>query len=152
MSLKFLFEIIHSRKAEPLGDIRSSCGEGDVGRLCSSVVRNRQSKDLVSIPSGVEAFLFFTEKNCSNIYWKFHLVLNDVNSESQVDRVDMVELGHHGEWYTLLIFDIIDGNDLEKFIIIFITKMLLTFYLWKMLNFELFEDILIWISRQTCVL
>ena len=64
-------------------------------------------KVLGSIPSGVEAFLF-SQKNCLNIYWKFHLVLNDANSKSQVDRVDMVEFGYHGEWYTLLIIDIID--------------------------------------------
>ena len=51
----------------------------------------------------------------SNIYWKFHLVLNDVNFKSQVDRVDMVECGYYGEWYTLLIIDIIDWNDLEFF-------------------------------------
>ena len=47
---------------------------------------------------------------------KFHLVLNGVNSKSQVDRVDMVNFGYHGEWYTLLIIDIIDWNDLEKFV------------------------------------
>ena len=51
-----------------------------------------------------------------NIYWKFHLVLNDVNSESQVDKVDMVEFSYHGGWYTLLIIDIINWNDLEKFV------------------------------------
>ena len=29
----------------------------------------------------------------------------------------MVEFGYHGEWYTLLIVvDIIDWNDLEKFV------------------------------------
>ena len=28
----------------------------------------------------------------------------------------MVEFGYHGEWYTLLIIDIIDWNDLEKFV------------------------------------
>ena len=55
-------------------------------------------------------------RNCLNIYWKCHLVLNDVNSKSQVDRVDMVEFSYHGEWYTLLIIDIIDWNDLEKFV------------------------------------
>ena len=49
-----------------------------------------------------------------NIYWKFHPVLNDVNSKSRVDSVDMVEFGYHGEWCTLLIFDIIDWNNLEK--------------------------------------
>ena len=27
----------------------------------------------------------------------------------------MVECGYHSEWYTLLIIDIIDWNDLEKF-------------------------------------
>ena len=27
----------------------------------------------------------------------------------------MVEFGYHGEWYTLLIIDIINWNDLEKF-------------------------------------
>ena len=26
----------------------------------------------------------------------------------------MVEFGYHGEWYTFLIIDIIDWNDLEK--------------------------------------
>ena len=73
-------------------------------------------KVLGSIPSGVEAF-FFHRKNYSNIYWKFHLVLNNVNSKLPVDRVDMVEFGYHGEWYTLLIIDIIHWNDLEKFVI-----------------------------------
>ena len=72
-------------------------------------------KALGSITSGVEAFLY-SQKNSSNIYWKFHLVLNDVNSKSQVDKVDMVEFGYHGEWYTLLIIDIIDWNDLGKFV------------------------------------
>ena len=33
-------------------------------------------------------------------------------------------------------------------IIIFINKILLAFYLWNILNFEVFEDILIWISRR----
>ena len=28
----------------------------------------------------------------------------------------MVEFGYHGEWYTLLIIDIIDWNDLERFV------------------------------------
>ena len=28
----------------------------------------------------------------------------------------MVEFGYHGEWYTLLIIDIIDWNDSEKFV------------------------------------
>ena len=59
------FEIIYSRKAEPLGDIRkSSCGEGEVGRLCSSVVRavDRQSKDLGSNPNAVESVFFSTER------------------------------------------------------------------------------------------
>ena len=28
----------------------------------------------------------------------------------------MVEFDYHGEWYTLLIIDIIDWNDLEKFV------------------------------------
>ena len=59
---------------------------------------------------------FFHRKNCSNIYWKFHLVLNDLNSNSQVDRVDMVEFGYYSEWYTLLIINIIDWNDLETFV------------------------------------
>ena len=71
-------------------------------------------KVLGSIPSGVEAFLF-SQKNFSNICWKFHLILNDVNSKSQVDKVDMVEFGYHGEWYTLLIIDIIHWNDVDKF-------------------------------------
>ena len=35
--------------------------------------------------------------------------------------------------------------------IIFINKMLLAFHLWKILNFEVFEDILIWISRHACL-
>ena len=26
----------------------------------------------------------------------------------------MIEFGYHGEWYTVLIIDIIDWNDLEK--------------------------------------
>ena len=59
---------------------------------------------------------FFHRKNCSNIYWKFHLVLNDVNSKSQVDKVDMAKFGYHGEWYTLLIIGIIDWNELGKFV------------------------------------
>ena len=46
--------------------------------------------------------------HCVNIYWKFHLVLIDVNSKSQVDRLDIVD--------TFLIIDIIDWNDLEKFV------------------------------------
>ena len=59
--------------------------------------------------------LFTEKKNYSNIYSNFHLVLNDINSKSQVDKVDMVEFGYHGEWYTLLIFYILDWNDLVKF-------------------------------------
>ena len=58
---------------------------------------------------------FFTE-NFFKIYWKSQLVLNDVNSKSQVNRVNMVEFGYHGEWYILLIIDIIDWNDLEKLV------------------------------------
>ena len=46
----------------------------------------------------------------------YHLVLNDVNYKSQVDKVDMVEFRYHGEWYTLLIIDIIGCNDLEKLV------------------------------------
>ena len=45
---------MYSREAEPLRDMRrSSCVEGDVGRLCSSMVGavDRQSKDLGSNPS-----------------------------------------------------------------------------------------------------
>ena len=72
-------------------------------------------KVLGSIPSGVEAFLF-SQKFSSNIYWKFHLVLNNVNSKSQLDKVNMVEFRYHGEWYTILIIDIIDWNDLGKFV------------------------------------
>ena len=53
-------------------------------------------KVLGSIPSEVEAFLF-SQKTFSIIYLKFHVVLNDVNSEAQVDTVDMVEFGYHGE-------------------------------------------------------
>ena len=41
---------------------------------------------------------------------------------------------------------------LKHNIIIFINKKLLTFYLWKILNFQVFDDILIWISRRACVL
>ena len=37
-------------------------------------------------------------------------------------------------------------------VIIFINKMLLTFYSCKILNFEVFEDILILILRCACVL
>ena len=47
------------------GDIRkSSCGEGDIGRLCSSAVRavDRQLKDLGSNPSAVESVFFSTER------------------------------------------------------------------------------------------
>ena len=58
-------EIIYSRKAEPLDDVRrSSCGEGDVGHLCSSVFKtvDRQSKDLGSNPSAVES-VFFSQKD-----------------------------------------------------------------------------------------
>ena len=58
-------ENIYSRKAEPLGDIRSSsCGEGDVRRLCSSVIRavDLQWKDLGSNPSAVESDFSSTER------------------------------------------------------------------------------------------
>ena len=58
--------------------------------------RSMMSKILDSIPSGVETVLF-SQKQLSNMYLKFHLVLNDVNSKSQVDKVDMVEFGYHGE-------------------------------------------------------
>ena len=34
----------------------------------------------------------------------------------------MVEFGYHGEWYTLLIIDIIDWNDLEKFVYVPFTE------------------------------
>ena len=34
----------------------------------------------------------------------------------------MVEFGYHGEWYTLLIIDIIDGNDLETFVYNFLCE------------------------------
>ena len=67
----------------------------------------------------VSPLFLFSQKNFSNIYCKFHLVLNDVNSKSQVDRVDTVEFGYHGVWYTLLNVDIIDWNDFEKFVNIF---------------------------------
>ena len=47
-----------------------------------------------------------------NLLWKkkrrLHLILNDVNSESKVDKLNMVEFRYHGEWYTLLIIDMID--------------------------------------------
>ena len=46
---------------------------------------------------------FFQRKIFQNIYWILHLVLNDVDSKSQVDKVDVVEFRYHGEWYTLLI-------------------------------------------------
>ena len=38
----------------------------------------------------------------------------DVNSEPQVDKVDVVEFRYYVEWYTLLMIDIIHWNDLEK--------------------------------------
>ena len=65
MQLNYNLKSIYSRKTEPLGDIRrSSCGELDVGNLCSSVVRavDRQSKDLGSNPSAVETVFFSTER------------------------------------------------------------------------------------------
>ena len=55
----------YSRKAEPLGDIgRSSCGEGEVERLCSSTVRavDWQLEDLGSNPNAVESVFFSTER------------------------------------------------------------------------------------------
>ena len=39
-----------------------------------------------------------------------------LNSKSQVDKVDIVVFCYHGEWYTLLMIDIIDWNDLEKLV------------------------------------
>ena len=60
-----LLSKLQPQKEEPLGDIRtSSCGEGNVGRLCSTVARavDRLSKDLGSNPSGVESVFFSTER------------------------------------------------------------------------------------------
>ena len=53
----------------------------------------------------IDDFLFIIEKKLTafysnffqNIYRKFHLVLNDVNSKSQVDKVDIVDFRYHGE-------------------------------------------------------
>ena len=39
-----------------------------------------------------------------------------MNPMSQLDKVDILEFHYHGEWYTLLMIDIIDWNDLEKLI------------------------------------
>ena len=67
-------KIIYNRKAEPLGDIRrSSCRGGDVGRLCSLVVRavDRQSKDLGSNPNAVESVFFLIEKFSNSLIFKF---------------------------------------------------------------------------------
>ena len=74
-------------------------------------------KDLGSIPSGVEAF-FFSQKMSSIYIEKFQLVLNNVkiSSKSQLYKVDILEFRYHVEWYTLLMIDIIDWNDLEKLI------------------------------------
>ena len=44
----------------------------------------------------VKAFLFL-QKIFSNIFWKIHLVINGVNSKSQVDEVDMVEFSYGRE-------------------------------------------------------
>ena len=65
--------------------------------------------------SGVEAFLF-SQKITSIYIEKFHVVSNNVkyNSKSRIDKVDIVEFRYHDEWYTLLMIDIIDWNDLEK--------------------------------------
>ena len=52
-------------RPETLDDIRRySCGEGDVGRLCISVIRavDRESKDLGSNPSAVKSVLYSTER------------------------------------------------------------------------------------------
>ena len=52
---------------------------------------------------------------------KFHWFLREQDKKRSVPfftekRVDMVEFGYHGKWYTLLIINIIDWNDLEKFV------------------------------------
>ena len=68
-----------NRKDEPIGDIkRSSCGEGDVGRLCSLVVRavDRQSKDLGSDPSSVKS-VFFPHKDFKFFKFNYLLLLNE---------------------------------------------------------------------------
>ena len=54
-------------------------------------------KVLGSIPSGVKAFLFSQKKLFKYILKIPSIVLNDLNSKSQVNRVDMVEFGYHGE-------------------------------------------------------
>ena len=56
-------------------------------------------KDLGSIPSGVEAFLFSQKISSKIILKKFDLVLREVktNSKSQVGKVDMVEFRYHVE-------------------------------------------------------
>ena len=62
-----------------------------------------------SVPFFKENSFKYILKIPSGLKWRY-------NSESQVDRVGIVEFGYHGEWYTLLIIDIIDWNDLEKFV------------------------------------
>ena len=62
---KITFSLLQQRCELHLPDIRrSSCGEGDVGRLCSLVVRavDLQSKDLGSNPSAVESVFFSTDR------------------------------------------------------------------------------------------
>ena len=61
-------------------------------------------------------FFFFCEKRNASTPLGIEPRTFRLPVESQVDKVDMVEFGYHGEWYTLLIIDIIYWNDLEKFV------------------------------------
>ena len=47
-----------------------------------------------------------------------------INSKSQVDNVDIVELHYHGDWYTLLKIEIIDSIDLERLTICYVEALL----------------------------
>ena len=55
-------------------------GEGDVGRLCSSVVRavDRQSNDLGSNPSAVESVIFSTERFSNSLNIEFICIICDI--------------------------------------------------------------------------
>ena len=84
----------YSRKAVPLGNIRRSpCGEGDVGRLCSSVERavDRQSKDLGSNPSAVESVFFPTERFSNSLFC--HAVESLFRASARIVAVFRAELG-----------------------------------------------------------
>ena len=63
--------------------------------------------------------LIFLADSTRSSVWStdsLYISLNLQSTENFSIELNMAEFSYHGEWYTLLIIDIIDWNDLEKIV------------------------------------